>query len=90
MPLLLAEKVYEPWLSGEGGVELLKPAADGLLHQRQGAPPRRYDAGIQRGKVLSFPMSYMAFCADFWLGRLVSSTVSNFKQRCRKVCRCRR
>ena len=25
---LLAEKDFEPWLSGEAGIELLKPAAD--------------------------------------------------------------
>jgi putative SOS response-associated peptidase YedK len=34
-PVLLAEKDHEPWLSGEGGVELLKPAADDLLQGRQ-------------------------------------------------------
>ena len=27
MPVLLAEKDFEPWLSGEAGIELLKPAA---------------------------------------------------------------
>jgi putative SOS response-associated peptidase YedK len=31
MPVLLAEKDYEPWLSGAGGAELLKSAADDLL-----------------------------------------------------------
>jgi putative SOS response-associated peptidase YedK len=33
MPALLAEKDFEPWLSGEAGVELLKPAADDLLRR---------------------------------------------------------
>ena len=33
MPALLAEKDFEPWLSGEAGIELLKPAADVLLQQ---------------------------------------------------------
>jgi len=33
MPVLLAEKDYEPWLSGTGGTELLKPAADDLLQK---------------------------------------------------------
>ncbi len=36
---LLAEKDFEPWLSGEAGAELLKPAADDLL-QRWPAPKR--------------------------------------------------
>jgi putative SOS response-associated peptidase YedK len=31
MPVLLSEKDFEPWLSGEAGVELLKPAAEDLL-----------------------------------------------------------
>jgi putative SOS response-associated peptidase YedK len=30
---LLAEKDFEPWLSGEAGIELLKPAADDLLQR---------------------------------------------------------
>ncbi len=33
MPALLAEKDFEPWLSREAGTELLKPAADDLLHR---------------------------------------------------------
>jgi putative SOS response-associated peptidase YedK len=33
MPALLAEKDFEPWLSGSAGVELLKPAADDLLQR---------------------------------------------------------
>ena len=33
MPVLLAEKHFEPWLSGEAGLELLKPAADDALQQ---------------------------------------------------------
>lgn len=33
MPVLLAEKDFEPWLSGAVGVELLKPAADDLLQR---------------------------------------------------------
>jgi putative SOS response-associated peptidase YedK len=33
MPALLAEKDFEPWLSGEAGVELLRPAADYLLQR---------------------------------------------------------
>ena len=31
MPVLLAEKDFEPWLSGSAGLELLKPARDDLL-----------------------------------------------------------
>ncbi len=31
MPVLLAEEDFEPWLSGEAGLELLKPAAEDLL-----------------------------------------------------------
>jgi putative SOS response-associated peptidase YedK len=33
MPVLLAEKDYEPWLSGSAGLELPKPAASHLLHR---------------------------------------------------------
>jgi putative SOS response-associated peptidase YedK len=33
MPVLLAEKDFEPWLSGEAGIELLKPAADDLMQR---------------------------------------------------------
>jgi hypothetical protein len=33
MPVLLAEKDFEPWLSGEAGIELLKPAPDDLLQR---------------------------------------------------------
>jgi putative SOS response-associated peptidase YedK len=33
MPAVLADKDFEPWLSGEAGVELLKPAADDLLQR---------------------------------------------------------
>ena len=33
MLALLAEKDFEPWLSGEAGTELLKPAADDLLQR---------------------------------------------------------
>jgi putative SOS response-associated peptidase YedK len=31
MPALLVERDYEPWLSGKGGLELLKPASNDLL-----------------------------------------------------------
>ena len=31
MPVLLAEEVFEPWLSGKAGLELLKPAPNDLL-----------------------------------------------------------
>ena len=31
MPVFLAEKDFEPWLSMEAGVELLKPAPDDVL-----------------------------------------------------------
>ena len=34
MPALLAEKDFEPWLKGEAGVEMLKPAANDLLQRR--------------------------------------------------------
>jgi len=33
VPALLAEKDFEPWLSGEAGVELLRPAPDDLLQR---------------------------------------------------------
>jgi putative SOS response-associated peptidase YedK len=33
MPVLLAEDDFEPWLTGESGVELLKPAPNGLLQK---------------------------------------------------------
>ena len=33
MPVLLAEKDFEPWLSGEVGLELLRPAANDLLQR---------------------------------------------------------
>src|SRR6202795_757298 len=33
MPVLLAEKDYEPWLSGKAGLELLKPAAENMLRK---------------------------------------------------------
>ncbi len=33
MPVLLAEKDYEPWLSGNAGLELLKPAAEHVLQK---------------------------------------------------------
>ena len=33
MPVLLSEKDYEPWLSGEAGTEMLKPAAEDLLQR---------------------------------------------------------
>ena len=31
MPVLLEEKDYEPWLSGNARLELLKPAAENVL-----------------------------------------------------------
>ena len=33
MPVLLTEQDYEPWLSGEAGAELLRPAAEDLLQR---------------------------------------------------------
>ena len=33
MPVLLTEKDSEPWLSGEVGLELLRPAANDLLQR---------------------------------------------------------
>src|SRR5271167_5082847 len=33
MPVLLTEKHFEPWLSGSGGIELLRPAADDVLQR---------------------------------------------------------
>jgi hypothetical protein len=33
MPVLLAEKDFGLWLSGEAGLEVLKPAADDLLQR---------------------------------------------------------
>ena len=34
MPVLLSEDDFEPWLSGEVGLEVLKPAPDDLLQRR--------------------------------------------------------
>ena len=33
MPVLLGEKEFEPWLNGDAGVEILKPAANDLLQR---------------------------------------------------------
>ena len=33
MPVLLAEKDYDPWLRAEAGIELLKPAPNKLLEK---------------------------------------------------------
>lgn len=33
MPVLLAEKDYDPWLRAEAGIELLKPAPKDLLRK---------------------------------------------------------
>jgi putative SOS response-associated peptidase YedK len=33
MPVLLADRDFEPWLSGSAGLELLKPAPDDLLQR---------------------------------------------------------
>lgn len=33
MPVLLAEKDFQPWLRGEAGIELLKPAQNDLLQK---------------------------------------------------------
>jgi putative SOS response-associated peptidase YedK len=33
MPVLLAEKDYEPWLNGTAGLELLRPAAENVLQK---------------------------------------------------------
>ena len=33
MPVLLTEKQFEPWLSGEAGAEYLKPAGNDMLLQ---------------------------------------------------------
>ena len=33
MPVLLEEKDYEPWLSGNAGLELLKPAPENMLQR---------------------------------------------------------
>jgi len=33
MPVILEEKDFEPWLSGEAGTEMLKPAANELLQR---------------------------------------------------------
>ena len=33
MPVLRAEKDFEPWLNGSAGLELLKPAANDLLRR---------------------------------------------------------
>jgi putative SOS response-associated peptidase YedK len=33
MPVLLSQDQFEPWLSGEAGLQVLKPAADHLLQR---------------------------------------------------------
>ena len=33
MPVLLAEKDFEPWLNGRAGIELLQPAAEDVLQR---------------------------------------------------------
>jgi putative SOS response-associated peptidase YedK len=33
VPVLLAERDFEPWLSGKAGLELLKPAPNDLLQK---------------------------------------------------------
>lgn len=33
MPVLLADKDFEPWLSGDAGVELLRPAPEDMLQR---------------------------------------------------------
>jgi putative SOS response-associated peptidase YedK len=33
MPVILADKDFDPWLRGEAGLELLKPAPDDLLQR---------------------------------------------------------
>lgn len=33
MPVLLTEKQFDPWLSGEAGVEFLKPAPNNFLQK---------------------------------------------------------
>jgi putative SOS response-associated peptidase YedK len=33
MPVLLSQDQFEPWLSGEAGLKVLKPAADDLLER---------------------------------------------------------
>ena len=33
MPVMLAETEFEPWLRGEAGIELLKPAPNDLLQR---------------------------------------------------------
>ncbi len=33
MPVLLAERDFEPWLSGSAGLELLKPASNDVLQR---------------------------------------------------------
>jgi putative SOS response-associated peptidase YedK len=33
MPVLLAQRDFEPWLSGDGGLELLRPAPDEMLQR---------------------------------------------------------
>jgi putative SOS response-associated peptidase YedK len=33
MPVLLAEKDYEPWLDGSAGLDLLRPTVEDLLQR---------------------------------------------------------
>jgi putative SOS response-associated peptidase YedK len=33
MPVLLAQNQFEPWLTGEAGLEVLKPAAEDVLQR---------------------------------------------------------
>ena len=33
MPVLLSEDEFEPWLTGEAGLDVLKPTPNDLLHR---------------------------------------------------------
>lgn len=35
MPVLLSSDQFEPWLSGNAGKEILKPAPDGMIEMRR-------------------------------------------------------
>jgi putative SOS response-associated peptidase YedK len=44
MPVILAERDFEPWISGEAGIELLQPAPDDLLQRWPVTKPSIYRA----------------------------------------------
>jgi len=65
MPALLAEKDFEPWLGGEAGLKLLKPAAENILRRWPVSKRESADHPTNRSRKLSY-------CAFFTSGHLDS------------------